>query len=310
MRDDRYRVAAYITAYEDAGALSVCLSALQQQSYTIEQILIVDNSRNPLPLDSHSVCDLQVIHRPENIGIAAGIQWAIDRCLSEGYDFLWMFDQDSQPAPDCLEWLIKSYVAMASDRYLIGIIAPHAIDARTGATVEPALFLGDRFKGYKAPSATEPFECDAPITSGSLLWLKTINQVAPPDSRLFIDGIDLDYGFRLRQAGFHNLIVPTSTMWHRFGEPIAIRFAGKKKTIQLYSALRHYYICRNHTYLEFGYSQGYSRSICALRRIRYAIVQSILILLFDPQLKFKKAIACLLGTYDGFRGNLARLAPR
>ncbi|MER3433405.1 MAG: glycosyltransferase family 2 protein [Leptolyngbya sp. ERB_1_1] len=296
-------VAAYITAYEDAEALKVCVNALLLQTASIERIFVVDNSRQPLPLEPHT--KIQVFHHPENIGIAAGIRLSIAYAIDEGYDFLWMFDQDSQPTSTCLALLLEAYTALVVDCD-IGIVAPHAIDARTGETVEPARFLGDRFKGYKAPSQIEPFECDAPITSGSLLWLKTTEQVRSPDPRLFIDGVDLDYGLRLRRAGFRNFVIPKALMYHRFGEPLTVRFAGRKKTIQLYSALRHYYICRNHTYLEFSYAEGCHRITCGLRRIVYAIKISMIILLFDPIAKFEKIKACMIGTYYGFRGNLDR----
>lgn len=302
---ESYRVAAYITAYEDAPALNTCLNALQHQTASIEQIFVVDNSRQPLPLAPQHSGDsrLQVFHYPENIGIAAGIRVAIAQALLANYDFLWMFDQDSEPAPNCLELLLKTYAELRRDR-AIGIVAPHAIEARTGVTIEPAKFLGDRFKGYKAPSQTDPFECDAPITSGSLLSLKTLQTVMPPDPHLFIDGIDLDYGWRLRRAGFHHFVVPTALMYHRFGEPLIVQFAGRKKTVQIYSALRHYYICRNHTYLEFNYAQGIDRFICTLRRLEYAIKIILIILLFDPKSKFEKIKACIIGTYHGFQGKL------
>ena len=300
---DSYRVAAYITAYEDAEALNACLNALQLQTGAIDRIFIVDNSRQALSVEPNP--KLQIFHRPENIGIAAGIRVAIEQALIEGYDFLWMFDQDSQPTPDCLELLLRASVELAAN-YQIGIVAPQAIDARTGAIVEPAIFLGDRFKGYKAPSQTDPFECDAPITSGSLIWLKTHQQVESPDPRLFIDGVDLDYGLRLRRAGFHQFIVPKAVMNHRFGEPLMVQFAGIKKTVQIYSALRHYYICRNHTYLEFSYAEGRDRITCALRRIEYAIKLSAIVLLFDSNSKLAKIKACMIGTYYGFRGNLSQ----
>lgn len=299
-------VAAYITAYEDAKALNTCLSALRIQTYPIDRIFVVDNSREPLSLDFDS--RIQVFHHPENIGIAAGIRLTIAQALKEGYDFLWMFDQDSEPTSTCLEQLMKTYQEQAEGS--IGIIAPHAIDARTGETVEPARFLGDRFKGYKAPSQTQPFDCDAPITSGSLLWLHTYPHVESPDPRLFIDGVDLDYGMRLRQAGLRNVVVPTAIMKHRFGEPLEVRFAGRKKTIQLYSALRHYYICRNHTYLELGYAQGRDRVRCSLKRLEYLLKISMIILLFDPIGKLEKIIACMIGTYFGFQGNLDRQFKR
>ena len=146
-----------------------------------------------------------------------------------------MFDQDSEPAPNCLELLLKTYAEVATQDYPIGILAPQAIDARTGVTIEPGLFLGDHFQDHKALGVRKLFECDTPITSGSLLWLSTTAQVAPPDPKLFIDGVDLDYGPRLRRTGFHNLIVPVSTMQHRFSDLIAIRAAEKRKSYSLFS---------------------------------------------------------------------------
>lgn len=298
-----YRVAAYITAYEDAPALNLCLRGIGAQGGGVEQVLVVDNSRQPLALDPMGDLSIQVQHHPENIGIAAGIGIAIDWAIAQGYDFLWMFDQDSQPTPDCLELLLQVYRERSRAEYPIGILGPTALDARTGQIVQPARFLADRFEGYKAPSTDQPFECDAPITSGSLLWLPTRAQVPPPDRRLFIDGVDLEYGLRLRQAGFHNLIVPAAIMYHRFGEPLRLKLWGRRPVIQVYSPLRHYYICRNHTYLELSHARGRFRWTGAVRRIKYAIHTTILILLFTPGAKWAKVWACWLGTYRGFCGN-------
>jgi rhamnosyltransferase len=298
-----YRVAAYITAYEDAPALNLCLQGIGAQVTGVGQVLVVDNSRQPLALDPIPNLAIQVQHHPENIGIAAGIGIAIDWAIAQDYDFLWMFDQDSQPVPDCLKLLLQVYRERARAEYPIGILGPTALDARTGQIVQPARFLADRFEGYKAPSTHEPFECDAPITSGSLLWLPTRAQVPPPDRRLFIDGVDLEYGLRLRQAGFHNLIVPAAIMYHRFGEPLTLKLGGRRPVIQVYSPLRHYYICRNHTHLELLHAHGLFWWTCAGRRIKYAIHTTVLIVLFTPGPKWRKVWACCLGTYRGFCGN-------
>ncbi len=302
-----YRVAAYITAYEDTKALNTCLDALRHQVYPIEQVLVVDNSRQPLRLESAAIDRLavQVCHHPENIGIAAGINYAIGWAQAQGYDFLWMFDQDSAPTPDCLQQLIKTYAETATPEQPIGILGPQAIDIRNNTIITPAVFLKDYFHGYLPPTQTNrPFECDSPITSGSLLWLTASQQIVLPDARLFIDGIDLDYGLRLRQAGFRNFIVPAAVMHHCFGNPITLEMRGKKRAIQLYSALRHYYIARNHTYLVLRHAQGSARLTCVLKRIDYALTTIGMILAFDPQQKLAKVWACLVGTFYGLCGNL------
>jgi rhamnosyltransferase len=302
-----FTVAAYITAYEDVEALNACIAAIKAQSFPVKQILIVDNSSQPLPLPYQSDNTLLVWSYPENIGIAGGLNLAFEWVLKQRYDFLWTFDQDSVPEPDCLALLLKAYVHLVKEDYQIGIVAPKAIDARTGDIVKPSLFLGDRFRGFQPTDSSVPYECDAPITSGSLINLKAAEQIPPPDQALFIDGIDLDYGLRLRKAGFHNVVVPAAIMYHRFGTPFQVELFGKKKAFQLYSALRYYYICRNQTYVEMYHSQGWYRVRCALRRIKYLVATTLKILVFDSGSKTNKVYACIIGTYHGFVGKLGKL---
>ncbi|MBW4690869.1 MAG: glycosyltransferase family 2 protein [Lyngbya sp. HA4199-MV5] len=305
-RQTTYTVIAYITAYEDEIALNACVAALRSQTYSIQHILIVDNSRQPLQLAEANHTDDRIIiwHHPENIGIAGGMALATQWAVQHEYDFLWTFDQDSAPASDCLENLLRAYSDLATEDYAIGMMAPTAIDARTGQIVKPSRFLGDRFRGFLPNNPIAPYECDAPITSGALVWLKTVDRVEPPDTRLFIDGIDLDYGLRLRQAGFQNLVVPGATMYHRFGVPFQVELFGKKKAFQLYAPLRYYYICRNHTYLELRHSKGLYRLTCSLRRVKFLVMTLLKIVAFDSGEKWRKAIACLVGTYHGFLGKI------
>lgn len=305
-----FRVVAYITAYCDAEALNGCLTAIRLQSHPVEQILIVDNSPQPLLLDAEHRADSRLIvwHHPENIGIAGGVEYAITYANQGGYDFLWMFDQDSKPISNCLQQLLEVYRSYANQDFPVGIVAPTAIDTRTGEVVQAGKFLGDRFQGFPPPAVKTPYECDVAITSGSLLWLATTHQVTFPDSRLFIDGVDLDHGIRLRKAGYHNLVVPAAIMFHQFGIPVNINFFGKKKVIQVYPPIRHYYICRNHTYLELLNSKGLYYLSCMFRRLRYMLVSIGYVLLFDSYsswlLKWQKITACLRGTFDGFSRRL------
>lgn len=296
-----YSVVAYITAYQDLAALSRCIQAIKAQSYPIQRIVVVDNS--PIPLSLKDSLDVLQWSHPTNIGISGGLRKLIAWTTCQTYDFVWMFDQDSQPAPDCLDQLIQAYARLAK-KYPVGIVAPLPVDPRTQYVVPPGCFMHDRFEGIEIAPATQAQPCDSPITSGSLLWLKTVDSVAPPDVRLFIDGIDLDYGWRLKQAGYQNFVIPKAVMSHNFGYPTEVRFLGKKKVFQAYSALRYYYIARNHTYLELKFSKGRYKLTCALRRLKFVVAQTVWLSIADTDCKIQKIWACLAGTYNGFLGNL------
>ncbi|ACC82898.1 glycosyltransferase family 2 protein [Nostoc punctiforme] len=304
----QYKIAAYITAYEDPKAVMDCLNAIAcQSSFAIDKLLILDNSTKKPLLHLTNKENILIKFHPENIGIAAGLTWAIKWAIEQEYDFLWSFDQDSVPAANCLEILLKTYYQLSQqDNYKIGIIAPTPSDPRTSKVIEGAVFFNDHFLALKHNSSVDFYECDSPITSGSLISLAAAKTISPPCVDLFIDGIDLDYGLRLRQKGFHNLIATKAIMHHNFGSPIQVKFMNKYRYIQQYSALRYYYICRNHSYLETRFSQGYYHFTSLMRRIKYMLLQILFIMLYDLEDKQLKIWACLLGTYRGLIGNISK----
>ncbi len=300
------KVAAYITCYDDLKSANRCIQAIESQSMRIEGIYIVDNSEHPLLLNNHSQL-LSIHHYPHNIGIAEGLAQALGWAIDREYDFLWTFDQDSIPTPSCLEILLETHDRLAQTaNYKIGIIAPTPFDLRTETVVKSTIFANDHFAGFKHDENADYYECDAPITSGSLISLAAAQAIAYPSKDLFIDGIDFDYGLRLRRKGFHNLVVPKAIMYHELGNPIQVNFLNKDRSIEQYSALRHYYICRNHTYLEIRFASGYYRLTSWMRRIKHLLVSIFWILLYDLENKQLKIWACLLGTYHGSIGKLGK----
>ncbi len=301
------RVAAYITAYEDAAAVAACIAGIRQQSLAVEHILVVDNSQTPI-VGNADGSQMSIFHHPENIGVGGGLCLGLQWAIAKGYDFLWMLDQDSIPAPDCLEKLLQVYQEYCCF-YSIGIVAPTAIDPRNNTVIEGAYFDRDRFlPRHRSIHSTKPYPCDAPITSGSLLDLQAAAKIALPNADLFIDGIDMDYGWRLVRAGYRNFIVPQAILTHCFGYPIHRKLLKRDIFLQHYPPLRHYYICRNHTYLAIQYAPGkWLVFLAILRRCKYALHTIILLWLFESDRKYLSIRACLVGTWHGIRGKLGKI---
>lgn len=300
------KIAAFITCYQDQESANRCIQSIESQSVQVKAIYIVDNSTQPLLLNGNDEL-LLIHHYPDNIGIVKGLVKALKWAADKDYDFLWTFDQDSVPSKNCLEMLLATYHQSSQQNdYKVGIVAPTPSDPRTGKIIEGAVFCRDRFQGIKHSNDVDFYECDSPITSGSLISLAAAQTISPPCIDLFIDGIDLDYGFKFRQKGFHNLISSKATMHHNYGNPIRVKFISKYRYIQQYSALRHYYICRNLTYLETRFSQGYYRFTSLIQRLKYMLVNILWIMLYDFDDKQLKIWACLLGTYHGLLGKLGK----
>ena len=311
MRENyNYKVAAYITAYQDIDALDKTINAIQQQSYIIAEIFIVDNSQNPI-ISSQKYQNIIVEFHPENIGVDGGLNIALKWAIEQKYDFLWLFDQDSQPASDSLEILLTKYQELSRKNYNIGIIAPKIIDINTSQE-----FPGYIFHDYKFvpkpeyPKVENYYTCDGVITSGSLVNLKAAKSVEFPTGELFLDAVDYAYCMNFRNKNYEVIVIKETSMAHRLGNysQVKDRLSQINDEIITFtcSPSRYYYACRNHTYFETRQSNKQMLHFCLLYRCKFMINMIIRIIRYEPDLVLLKIWACTFGTFDGFRGRLGK----
>jgi rhamnosyltransferase len=315
----RYRVAAYITAYCDLLAINKCLESLFAQTYPLEKIIIIDNSPVALDLSIEPQFQDKVIVKPypDNIGISQGLCIGIEWAIGNNYDFLWTFDQDSEPSSDSLEKLLFKYDELNSDHSPIGIIAPLSMDIPSGQELEGAIFDKYRFlpvSKYKKNNVEQNkkqgfYECDMVITSGSLVNLKAAKNIELPNPDLFIDAVDWDYCMKFRSQGYRIIVTTQALMHHNFGSFVKNRIKRDKKLspVYSYSVMRYYYMFRNHTFMQTRLSREYnSLHLSCVHRIQFLVKIIARIMLYEPNDKFAKLWACYRGTFDGFLGKLGK----
>jgi rhamnosyltransferase len=303
----KQKIVAYITIYNDQNASLKCLEAIRSQTVPIDSIFIVDNSKEPIINDSDNNLVL-VHHFPENIGISQGIAKALEWAIQNDYTFLWTFDQDSVPSPDCLELLLSAHRDLKKQQNIeVGILAPTAYDKRSQAVIGGVNFTNDKFIHCKHNVNDDYiYECDAPITSGSLIDLKSARSTELPLIDLFIDGVDFDYGLKFKKQGFKNFIVTKAKLEHNYANPINVKFLNLNCIFHSYSPLRYYYSCRNTTYLAIHYAKGLYKFTASLHRLKTMFLKMIAISFFEKEKKIEKIYACLLGTYHGFIKKLGK----
>ncbi len=305
-----YKIAAYITAYEDLSAVEKCIASIKKQSYPVEAIYIADNSSKQLRSPALEASDAIVKHYPENIGISGGLYLSIQWAIEQKYDFLWTFDQDSEPLPDCLKKLIDYYEKLTILGKSIGIIAPLPIDHTTGQALHGIVF--DKYKFIDTPGCEDEknyYECDVVITSGSLVSISAAKQVPLPNKELFIDAVDWEYCINFKQHNYDIVVITSAILKHRFGNSRRAKAIVRKRdvTIYNYSPLRYYYMSRNHTYLEIKLAkQNYQLAKSIIQRIRFVLITTIKLFLYERNGILLKIWACLKGSYDGFTGRLGK----
>ena len=240
-------VAITVTFHPDLSVLEKQLMLLVGQ---VKAIVIVDNGSG---FDSDALSRIsafgsstRLIELGENEGIAAaqneGIKWAI----SQDADFVVLFDQDSQPAPDMIAQLVHAHGIMVADGYKVASVGPRYVDPRRD-TKPPFI----RFEGLKLVRCLNGekenvVRVDFLISSGCLIPIQTINAVGMMKEELFIDYVDIEWGLRARYCGYQSFGSFDAHMEHSLGDSPA-KFFGR--SLPLHSPLRHYYLARNGVWL-------------------------------------------------------------
>jgi GT2 family glycosyltransferase len=144
-----------------------------------------------------------------NLGSAGGWHRAIAHCMEEGFDAVWLMDDDGYPAPDALaqlEHALEPGVACASsvvvqedrpDRFVF----PFPVLDAAGL---PVIFARPRKLPTVAslqPYAREGIYPFAHLFNGALIASSAIRQIGNVNPEFFIFGDEVDYFYRLRQAG-------------------------------------------------------------------------------------------------------------
>ncbi len=306
------KIAVYVTVYKDFISTTSLLKKIYSQSYLVSKIFVVDNTPKSL-FSEELLTNIVLKNHPENIGVAGGLNIAIQLAIENNYDFLWTFDQDSQPADDTLETLLIEYEYLKEQNIPVGIIAPTIVDCQTQKELPNGLLSNYKFDWIDLNIKPSPFyyyrenlyKCDVVITSGSLINLHAAKQTPLPNSDLFIDGVDWDYCLKLRQNGYHICVTQKAFMQHNFGTYLTT--INQQTPIYIYSPLRYYYINRNHTYIETRLSSKPLDIIFSfIYRLKTLIKKIIKIILFEPNEKALKIWASCLGFTHGLIGKLGK----
>lgn len=105
------KINCVVVTYNRLALLKECIAALKSQTHEINKIYIINNNstddtRNYLN-EFVSNPQFAIINLPQNIGGAGGFSEGIKRAVMDGCDWVWIMDDDTIPANDALEELVK-----------------------------------------------------------------------------------------------------------------------------------------------------------------------------------------------------------
>lgn len=293
-------VAIIVTFHPDREALLRLLDLLTRQ---VDAVVIVDNGSKPglADLVSNRRWDQErFIPLFANMGIAHAQNVGIGEARALAADFVVLFDQDSQPAPDMVSRLLAGITRLRQEGQHVAAIGPNYLDERQENPPPFIQIRGLRLHRHLHPPGKEDLvPVDYLIASGCMIPLPTLNAVGDMHEPLFIDFVDIEWGLRARSKGFQSYGCFSATMAHSLGDH-PIRFLGKN--YPAHSPLRHYYHFRNAVWL---YRQGWVPTNWKLRDAWKLLLKFIFYsLLGEP--RHKHLLAMSRGLWHGILNRLGR----
>lgn len=242
----------------------------------VQRLVLVDNNSKNISIVEELYKykeDIQIIKNDNNMGLAKALNQGICM-LSDKYDWVLTLDQDSVvPANMFKEY--SNYLALEANALLAPIIH-------------------DRNEEGYPPSKNEVIEISQCITSGSLVNVAIWNLIGRFDETLFIDIVDFEYCYRIKQNNYKIYRVNSVILEHECGHIHDVVILGRKIRIYNHNSTRKYYFARNWIYVFFKHRTQIS--------VRFIVKQYVVIVIktiFFEKHKLEKIKSIVKGLIDG-----------
>lgn len=288
------RVACVVVTYHPDEQIAQRLAILAAQ---VDQLIVVDNassevSRARLKPFMQAHAHRQLIINDSNLGIARALNQGISAADQAGAAWVLTMDQDTLAKPD----LVKQLQAQVKEH-----------QKRSGG--KPLAVMAANFTDSTGKAFTQGSEYQPPyhiartaITSGSLVNVRAWRDVEGYREDFFIDSVDHDFCFRVRQKGYEVLQSHLPLMDHCLGDTQKRAWLlGICPAIANYSATRRYYMTRNR--VAMFKAHGLREPVWTVKELAMIAADALLIMLYEKD-RPGKLRAMARGLWHGVRGRL------
>jgi len=231
-----------------------------------------------------------VVHaEPVNLGVAAALNRGVEYARSNGYEWLLTMDQDSIAGPQMVETLLACRESHYAGDQAVVSLSPAIVDSHYRGMAKNRK-LRQRHEARLVV-----------ITSGHLVKLSAYDKIGTYDERMFIDSVDFEFCLRLKAAGLKTIRCYDAKLYHSLGARKSFKLLGWQITFTEHSAIRRYYITRNHVYITSKYLFRFP--MWCIRKHLGMLVLIFQILLLETD-KLENSRQILRGFIDGVRATI------
>ena len=198
-----------------------CLETVFKLTYTQFDVVLVDNgSKDELREQVRQwYPQVEIIRSETNLGFAAGFNLGLRLAMIQGYDYIFLINNDTLLASDCLTMLVDGAQVRPNAALLTAKIYyasdPNRIWTVGGSSNKLLLEVKDVARGqldvgqWETPSKIE----FAPLC-GVLLNTHCLSEVGLLDELFFLYYEDMEFCHRLRRMKYELWLMPQARMWH------------------------------------------------------------------------------------------------
>lgn len=209
----------------------------------------------------------------KNIGLCKALNYGMKLASDENFEWALLMDSDSSFNTNIVS-IYKNYI-MENDCSKIGVLAPIHLHDRS---------IESKFNGQREVSWT--------MTSGCFYNIRIFEETKGFKEELFVDGLDIDYCYKLHRVGYKIVELANAKINHKPGETHVLNLGAFKMKYGVASPWRYYMQARAIIWLILEYK--------AIREVaRYCIKWAKVLILFDNKIEYIKQLMC--GTKEGFK---------
>lgn len=225
-----FSVAIVILNWNGKGDTVKCLESLKNLSYPKVEIFLIDNGSTDgsVELFKKEFPKIRLIETGANLGFAGGNNVGIKIALKEGYDYLFLLNNDTVVDPDIIERFLEGFTELN-----VGILGakiyrmddPKRLDHLGG--IWDGKKIDFKHIGYRALDGKEWDEAlplDYVCAAAVMIRREVFEKVGVFDERFFLFWEEADLCQRAKQTGFIVKTCPKAKVWHK----ISASFTGGK----------------------------------------------------------------------------------
>ncbi len=215
------RVAVVLINYQRPADLLACLASLNAGTYKEFQVIVMDGGPDPAFAQtlSERFANVEVHRLPGNVGYAGSNNLGLRLALEKPVDWLFVLNEDTLVAPDCLSLLLAAGQANPQ----LGLLGPTIYHFDEPTVIQSSGGTLNRFGTPVHIGRNEPDQGQyaAPRLvdwlSGCALFIRrtVVEQIGVFDERLFMYWEDTDLCLRAGRAGWQLQVVPQAKLWHK-----------------------------------------------------------------------------------------------